>query len=360
MVKLPQFVLQRLVLRQPESLDHPSADTLTAFGEQRLNNRERGEVLAHLAQCPGCREVLALASVEQPNEPVYLPRAERIAKRRWRHLRWAVPLAAACLLIGIVRIPSPVRKPAPQLTAPASRSSSQQVAAVHHLPEPAKTSATIPAQRARRKPLKIHLLPGTTESTVATVQQAPPAPPPNIVEPATEAKAAAASVPIEEPNLTAGAFLPRQPVLQETAAPAVERQATLRAMPSSLLARLPIEQREKSLWSLDANTADSRGTIEKSADGGKTWQTIRVSAYARLYALAADGSNVWVGGAGGVLFHSADDGLHWTPVIVGDGQVRLSGTITGIESLGGNSIRLKVQSEVGWLTSDGGLHWRRE
>ena len=56
----------------------------------------------------------------------------------------------------------------------------------------------------------------------------------------------------------------------------------------------------------------------------------------------------------------SDHGLHWTPVIVEDGDIRLSGTITGIESLGGNSIRLKVQSEVGWVTSDGGRHWRRE
>ncbi|HWF48005.1 MAG TPA: YCF48-related protein [Bryobacteraceae bacterium] len=354
-------MFRRLALRQGQSVDHPDAETLAAFGEQQLNKHERGIVLAHLAQCPECRDVLTLSSLR--DEPVEFPEPERIGRRRWRHLRWAVPLAVACLLISIVRIPSPVRKPPPQLPAPAPHASSQQVAAVHNYPEATKAPVEIRAQRMRRKAREIHLPPRASESPAATVEQPAPEPPPNIIEPAMEAKAAATSIPIEKRDAMAGAFLPQQNIQQDVAPSPVPRPITVQAMSRSFLTRSLIVQRAKSLWRLDVapvDVADAKGTIQKSSDGGRTWQSIHVSDYARFYALSANGPNVWVGGTSSALFHSADDGLHWTPVIVGDGEVRLSGTITGIEDLGGNSIRLKVQSEVAWVTSDGGLHWRRE
>ena len=40
---------------------HPDAESLSAFSEQALNERERAEVLAHLAVCGRCRQVVALA-----------------------------------------------------------------------------------------------------------------------------------------------------------------------------------------------------------------------------------------------------------------------------------------------------------
>ena len=40
---------------------HPDAESLSAFAEQALEGRERGEVLNHLAVCGRCRHVVALA-----------------------------------------------------------------------------------------------------------------------------------------------------------------------------------------------------------------------------------------------------------------------------------------------------------
>ena len=40
---------------------HPDAERLSAFAEQALGERERGEVLEHLAVCGRCRQVVALA-----------------------------------------------------------------------------------------------------------------------------------------------------------------------------------------------------------------------------------------------------------------------------------------------------------
>lgn len=363
MVKFPQFVLKRLSLRQGQSVDHPDADTLTSFGERRLNNRERREILAHLAQCPECRDVLALCSMAQPSEQVYSAWPERIHNRGWQHLRWAVPVAVACLLIGIVRFPPQVSKPAPQLTAPVSQTDSQPVAVAHNIPEPAKAPAAAQAPKIRRRLRELHLPPKATESVAAPVEPLAPAPPPNIIEPAMEAKTAATSLPIEEPAITTDRFLSRQTVPPEAANPAPTEKMRFEAMSKVFLPRIQSVPREKSLWSLDASSRDAAGAraaIQKSSDGGKTWQTIHVSNHARLYALSANGPNVWVGGARGALFHSADDGLHWTPVIVEDRDGRLSESIIGIEDFGGNTIRLKVQSAAGWVTNDRGLHWRRE
>jgi len=40
---------------------HPDAESLSAFAEQALGERERGRVLEHLAVCGRCRRVVALA-----------------------------------------------------------------------------------------------------------------------------------------------------------------------------------------------------------------------------------------------------------------------------------------------------------
>jgi photosystem II stability/assembly factor-like uncharacterized protein len=130
-------------------------------------------------------------------------------------------------------------------------------------------------------------------------------------------------------------------------------QSGLRAGAAKALARRTSRpERGNSRWNLD-------GALRKSDDGGKTWRTVQVDEQARLYALSAAGSNVWVGGANGALFHSVDDGLEWRPIIVADGNERLTDAITGIDARDENWVKLKTRS-ADWLTTDGGAHWRRE
>ncbi len=40
---------------------HPDAESLNAFAEQALSEREREPILAHLAACSRCRQVIFLA-----------------------------------------------------------------------------------------------------------------------------------------------------------------------------------------------------------------------------------------------------------------------------------------------------------
>jgi len=82
---------------------HPDAETLSAFTEQALNTKERREVLAHLAACGGCRQVVALAR-EAAGAEVAAARHEVVRPRAWWR-GWGLalfPAAALAATAGIV------------------------------------------------------------------------------------------------------------------------------------------------------------------------------------------------------------------------------------------------------------------
>src|SRR6185369_15388497 len=89
-------------LRQMHSageVSHPDADLLTAFTEQSLTKRERQDVLAHLASCADCRDVVALALPEAPIAP---PADEPVKPLFWRWpvLRWGA-VAASVVIVAV-------------------------------------------------------------------------------------------------------------------------------------------------------------------------------------------------------------------------------------------------------------------
>ena len=61
MQDVPKIVRERLKAAAP-SVNHPDADTLTAFAERSLPELERSIVLEHLGRCGDCRDVVALAA----------------------------------------------------------------------------------------------------------------------------------------------------------------------------------------------------------------------------------------------------------------------------------------------------------
>jgi hypothetical protein len=91
--------LQRPAPVAPES--HPDAALLTAFAEQSLSVRERDDVVAHLAHCGDCREVVALAlPASELLEVARQSVSTRAAWLRWPVLRWSV------VAVGIVAVTS--------------------------------------------------------------------------------------------------------------------------------------------------------------------------------------------------------------------------------------------------------------
>src|SRR5580692_5811461 len=85
---------------------HPDAESLTAFAEQLLPVAQREEILAHMAACSRCREVVFLAqhaAEEDQSPPLVLVAEERSNPRTsWFNWRWAwIPAAACAGLIGV-------------------------------------------------------------------------------------------------------------------------------------------------------------------------------------------------------------------------------------------------------------------
>lgn len=86
---------------------HPDAESLTAFAEQLLPAPERDQILAHMATCSRCREVVFLAQTaleaDQPEAVPALKEAPATRRASWFDgWRWAwIPVAALATFIGV-------------------------------------------------------------------------------------------------------------------------------------------------------------------------------------------------------------------------------------------------------------------
>ena len=98
MEQIPKIVGQRL--RATATVGpHPDAGLLTAFVEKSLSGHERGQVLEHLAQCAGCREVVSLSLPEMVAGQAVLLKPLRGWWLSWPALRW-VAVAACIVVVG--------------------------------------------------------------------------------------------------------------------------------------------------------------------------------------------------------------------------------------------------------------------
>jgi photosystem II stability/assembly factor-like uncharacterized protein len=116
------------------------------------------------------------------------------------------------------------------------------------------------------------------------------------------------------------------------------------------------------VWTINASAdtaGNVRGSVQRSFDGGNTWELVPVNDRVDFRAVAADGSDVWAGGSEGALFHSSDGGLHWTEIEVAEANVELRGTIVSIDTRKPPQIDVKTDLGQQWISMDGGLHWRR-
>jgi photosystem II stability/assembly factor-like uncharacterized protein len=107
-------------------------------------------------------------------------------------------------------------------------------------------------------------------------------------------------------------------------------------------------------------TLNSDGTIQRSLDSGRTWQTIPVSDKTIFRALAANGLDIWVGGSAAALFHSSDAGRHWTQVRPMANGETLADDIIGVEFTDALRGKLTTASEETWITTDAGETWQKQ
>jgi hypothetical protein len=140
------------------------------------------------------------------------------------------------------------------------------------------------------------------------------------------------------------------------------------------------------LWAINAT-----GALRRSVDQGKSWQDVDVTsnsaaiasleiasgiprakakqtakdlgqqpATLKFWALAAAGAEVWAGGSGGALYHSADAGNHWTRVVPAAAGTMLTGDITSLDFPDPQHGKLATTTTEVWTTSDGGQTWQKQ
>ncbi|MGA2423773.1 MAG: YCF48-related protein, partial [Terriglobales bacterium] len=72
------------------------------------------------------------------------------------------------------------------------------------------------------------------------------------------------------------------------------------------------------------------------------------------------GNDIWAGGQGGTLFHSADGGLTWSRVQPSMGSLTLTSDITSIAATDASVIEVSTSTSERWTTLDGGKSWARK
>jgi len=372
---------------------HPEADVLNAYMEGVLPERERAPVVAHLSQCSECREVVALAAPPMA-DATRSAASLRDPAMRLALWRWVVVATTAVVVLAAVLFrsdrqeefraplstvaeapaenapatpsaPAPASsKPAPARDESASSEVAKQAAAPRAASKPgASTMAQEQSQEKKDGQPKDAQL-ATAATNTGVVGNSPAAAADSFSAGArSDRKAnlpAPAAVTLQAANETAQAAAP------PAAAPKVERTmpsftGALRAEPaeavkmkSARAAAAPVsaavaEYSAPPRWSVSEN-----GTVLRSTDAGRSWQTLRVSEGIRFRAVAAVGQQIWAGGSEGALFHSSDGGHSWTrlPLRVGGDIMR----VTFSDALHGS-----VETSAGetWTTSDGGRNWQR-
>jgi hypothetical protein len=145
---------------------HPDAESLSAFSEQALGERERADVLAHLAVCGRCRQVVALArgaadtDVAAATAP---PRKTVEPTAWWKQWRFVWVPAAVAVAFAVTTISVLIehadrhgpdvkiaeQNPTPSTAPPATSSPTEQPEAV---PPTAAIPAPPPAHAAKHAP----------------------------------------------------------------------------------------------------------------------------------------------------------------------------------------------------------------
>lgn len=384
MTELPKIVKQRL--QTATNAVHPDPDVITAFVEKSLGNRERDQVLRHLAECRDCREVVALSL---PERETVLPAVSstRPAWLAWPILRWGA-LVACVVVVGAAvtlhrqfRAGSPSglsteRSDTPKVAQETLQTTSQPEtsvlqAAESNSPQPSEAkqglgSAGKKVELAEKESLKGfaagaktqkpsafvptvrdqgHSFSARTEAAEVDGAPAPVSPSSNAMDETVPSRAKDALEASSSSNgaMAAGAAMAAKPAVSMAQSAVMAKRAL--AAPIGLAPR----------WTLSAD-----GTLQRSFDSGRTWETITVAGQASFRALAADGLEIWVGGPKGALYHSSNAGQDWTQVQpTANGEV-LTGDIIEVEFNDRLHGTVTTSGQQKWVTADAGQSWQKQ
>lgn len=373
----PNIVRARLKAVIPTQ-PHPDANLLSAFAEKSLPDHERAAVLDHLASCNDCRDILALSlPAIESLQPVFQPSP---ARWTWPALRWGLVTAGIALIaaFGVTRFEQHSRSSARIATAPHIENFKVAVKNPPSLsnsdnPGNSFVDSTATAEpSAEQKNLAQVLTPRAHAPHSASSLKKPR--PANTLIPPTPAQSDQT-----ENQLVASAndFSDRvgkakdATSADEAASPASSSDfSQLVASASGIMPR----------WGIS-----STGGLQQSFDQGTTWRDVDVTVSAvpvggplgepspvplpaphasqpvrpNFRVVAASGPDVWAGGSAGLLYHSSDNGDHWTRIDVSNSYAALTGDIVSLEVLH-PTVKLITSTSQLWTSSDNGQTWQKQ
>jgi hypothetical protein len=388
--QIPTNALRRQLAQNRPAGPHPDADLLTAFAEDSLLDRERTEVLAHLAGCASCRAILhtSTGGVPEPT-PLPQPKPDRVP------LRALIPgvVILACLFVMATSTilfyrASRGHVPGAQ-TATGTRPALPAAAAAPSL-------ASAPTPQATPTPPQSPPSSGATPKHIRTARPRPPAPAPlpptNESEVGTQAPSAAPEGAISGLSLNAAAsrnaptsVVGPQDKMQTQAQDKAQMQAQLQAemvarhgtalaakarpeatapaafAPMNTFTREP-RQKAAVISGLMTQPAPARlrindsGHIER-AIAPETWQRVPVGEQVRFRVLLESGQEIWAGGDQLRLYHSADNGATWTAIQLPP-RVDRSHAIVHIRLEPRGRVTIEADDGTTWITTDGGQTWQ--
>ena len=466
MQNVPKFVLKRLKETPSAGGSHPDADLLTAFAEQSLSGNERARLMEHLALCGDCRDVVALALPATETVAMPVASATRIGWLTWPALRWGALAAGILAVASIGMVEYSHRNQQQEIVASNQTQGSAAVRAFERAPitpqaavpqtEMGKKtlagSRILAAHKAAPEARPAQLAAGSAGGIgggvfagngsgsgagigsgsgggVAVRDQNP------VPDMRQQLKAGTVSETIEVSGAagavnTESATISQDVVAQnQTGVPLQGRkvadldvvkakdpvpgQAAASAAPPQLASPGPL-QTSASLMvrALPRWTVSSSGVLQRSFDGGNTWENVNpvlnpeliggrvaMASAARtdaagldraeqsqaaqsqakpsqdkqdrkvmaapnpapvFRAVAVSGLEVWAGGSDGALYHTSDGGNRWTRVTPLTTAMVLTGDVIGIQFSDTQHGKISTSTAEIWTTSDAGQTWQKQ
>ena len=380
---LPKPMLDALA-RQTLPMDHPSADALTAFTENALRGDEHRRIADHLAACGGCREIVFL-SASAADEPLQVEEqiaAEIGARRRWMPwLVWGSSVATA-VLVGASALmlwqnrsaPSSMQMASRSVSVPAAQPSEQtqepqrttEAQSAAEPPTITETPTARPLEEPQGKTARAKTSsPRDAEtlgvgSSAGIVAGALPAP--AKAAPATTIEFAKTGPKATNEDSRSLAGAKATAAMPSATAPYVNSFAAVQGGPAGAVPgstdRLLLNP-QTTLHSVRAVHPQWRitpdGHLEHLTDGG--WTRILADHSAEFRVVSVVGNHVWVGGTGGALFHSRDDGQNWEEVALTALPAHETATIVSIQFDDPKDGTITTDSGTRCITIDGGGNW---
>ncbi len=374
MIEIPKIVRARLQAKDGGS--HPDPDLLTAFVERSLARKERSQILAHLSACADCREVVMLAAPEFEAAGLAVRHSPRTSWLSWPVLRWSAAIACVVVVGTAVSLHYQEIKRAPAQSTlqssdrPTSYDSKAAATSANELAaKPAMVSvlpakkAAIPENKLKQSPEELDHFASNAPTRDDAASRMAAAPAPMAQAAMSKSRQAAGAAP--ETVEVAGA----SPLVATGTIPGKAKDADQEPATSTAGANLaadaarPFSRISPVLRTMNAAprwTLASDGTLQRSLDSGRSWETISVGNAGTFRALAANGLDIWVGGTAGSLYHSADAGQHWTRIQPAANGSTLTADIIGVEFPDPQHGKITTAQSETWTTEDSGATWQKQ